>query len=180
MSHANSGAHGGEPARGPADAPEIHPAPSARQRLLLALAVMVFVLWIGYLGLLAGTTKGGVILSRPQLLVSNHVVIARLSGKDHPEAKATVEEDVWSGEPAAKRQAGTSLVVVDLPGLGPTQGWEGPGLYILALTQQKDGTLRVTPTPPSPGYPGDRGHIYPADAKTRQQLQAIERQYQRE
>src|SRR5437868_5381758 len=92
---------GGTPPGPPLPAPR--PAPSARRRALLALTVTLFLLWIGYLALLASTTTRPVVLSRPQFLVSNLLVIAELTGvPERPDPTANVTEVVWAGDPTAK------------------------------------------------------------------------------
>ena len=46
----------------------------------LAVAAVLFVGWIGYLGFLVRTTRHPIVLSRPQFLVSQKDVIATYKG----------------------------------------------------------------------------------------------------
>jgi len=185
MSNSETAASTGQETGRPAPE-ETHPAPSPRRRVVLALTVTAFLLWIGYLAFLAASTIHPVVLSRPQLLVSNLIVIAQLTGAEHPDATASVEQVVWSGEPAALAKAKASIKIENLERVSKERGWEGPGEYILALTQLRDGTLRVTPIPPSPGYPANkeqqanRVRIYLATPSARQQLADVEQQYHRQ
>jgi hypothetical protein len=160
--------------------PKPRPLPSARRRAVLAVAVLAFVLWIGYLALLAGTTTADtVVLSRPQLLISNLIVIADVSGGEHPEAVVAVKEVIWADDPDLKTMTG-KLTIVNLKSIGVGPSWTGPGEYILPLTQGADG-WHVTPVPPSPGYPAsiaqqaERVRIYLATHGVRRQLAEIVR-----
>lgn len=132
--------------------------------LRLVLAVLLFAGWVGYLAYLAATTRNPIVLSRPQFLVSQMDVIARIEAPP----QATVEEIHWPDKTDLK--PGDVLTVTNL---ADCQGWAGPGSYILALSRDgKD--YRVAPTPPSPGY--DRSgppRIYPLTKETRHQLDSI-------
>ena len=155
---------------------------AARIRLLLAAGL--FLAWIGWLAYLAATTTHPVVLSRPQFLVANLHVIADLKGgAEHPDAEVTVRQAGGPGADPQREKPGSRLTVADLPRIGPGQGWDGPGEYILALTRRPDGTYMVTPLPPSPGYPPESPHvpanrlrIYKATPPAREQLQAIQGQ----
>jgi hypothetical protein len=120
-----------------------HPTPSPRRRMLLALAVAVFLLWLGYLAYLAATTAHPVVLSRPQLLVSNLVVIAELSGTaKHPDAKAGVKvrEVFWTTSLAAKPLVNAKI---SIPEFGPdpiaqaiaAHGLTSPGAALPVIPQ---------------------------------------------
>jgi hypothetical protein len=148
-------------------------------RTRLALAAVLFVAWIGYLAVLAWTTSRPVVLSRPQFLVANLYVIAELPGSDRPAADVTVREAGGPGVDRDKVKPGGRVKVINLPEVGPAQGWHGAGEYILPLSKRQDGTFQVTPIPPSPGFAADAGRaerlrIYPATRETRAQLRQLE------
>jgi hypothetical protein len=161
--------------------PEVRPAPPPRRRLALAATILAFVLWIGFLTFLAATSSHPVVLSRPQFLVSNLIVLAHVSGTDHPEPTVEVLQVVWPREPEAGVKASAKLTIEDLK---LARGWEGAGEYLLALTRQA-GATKVTAVPASPGFPAsaaqqaDRLRIYRDTPNTRQQLAEIETQYRR-
>jgi len=173
-----------EETRGPAS-PVVHPAPSPRQRIVLAVAVTAFLLWLGYLGFLAVATGHPIVLSRPQILASNLIVLAQLTGEgDHPNALVKVEQVIWPKAPP--ELAKKTILVKNLEQISGDQGWNGAGEYILALTSHPSGPFGVTPIPPSPGFAAtarpqaDRLRIYPAEPSALEQLADIQRQFQRE
>jgi hypothetical protein len=162
--------------------PELRPAPSPRRRLALAATILAFMLWIGFLTFLAATTSHPVVLSRPQFLVSNLIVIAHVEGREYPEPAVEVLQVVWPSEREAGLKAPTKLTIDNVK---LSRGWEGPGEYVLALTRQASVT-KVTPVPPSPGFPAnaaqqaDRLRIYRDTPNIRQQLTEIETQFRRQ
>jgi hypothetical protein len=167
-----------------APAPLARPAPSPRQRAVLALLVMLFVGWLGYLALLAYTTRQPIVLSRPQLLVSNAIVIADLTGGgEHPDGTATVREVVWAGDPAAKDRLKDKVRIANLERANADRGWQGSGAYILPLTELRDHNYRLTALPAPPGFPAipeelaQRVRIYPLTPSTQRQLDDIVRQF---
>jgi hypothetical protein len=95
-------------------------------------------------------------------------------------ALPVVADDVAAGG-AYPLKEGAVIEVINLPLVGPAQGWEPETStrYILPLTRRGDGTFLVTPTPPSPGYPAagiseaDRLRIYPDNPRTLGQLRQI-------
>lgn len=121
--------------------------------LRLAAAVILFAAWIGWLAYLVYNREQGMVLSRPQFLVSTLDVIADVDDDEEKRARpqVTIRAVHWpKGE--SERLAGKQLMVADLPQLGEKQGWQGPGRYILALQKVK-GSYQVARIPPSPGYP---------------------------
>lgn len=157
--------------------------------LRLVLASVLFAGWIGYLAYLVRTASKPVVLSRPQLLVADLAVIARI---DDPESKkAVVEEVPWVRDGAAPK-VGATIIVHNLdqchrlpqededPASVPSD-WTGPGRYILPLHRLKEeGGYVVERVPPSPGYPPSRvlsdgaARIYPVTPQTRDQLERLQ------
>jgi hypothetical protein len=156
-----------------------------RSRLQLAVAATLFVGWLSWLVYLAATGTDDVVLSRPQFLVANVHVLAKLDGKDGPNTEAIVEEVLyWNVRDQAKPRPGEKIKIVNLTECAD-QGWTAPGPYILALMTEK-GAYRVAPTPRTPGYPYGRNtpanrpgppRIYPSTPSRIQQLKAIEKSY---
>lgn len=103
-------------------------------RLRLAVAAFLFLGWIGYLVFLVVRTREPVILSRPQLLHSDLVVLAEIkeiNGK--PQAEVTVRDTLWSGQPSRNPKAQETLWLPELADCGKDEGWRGPGEYLLFL-----------------------------------------------
>jgi hypothetical protein len=127
--------------------------------LVFAAALVVFLGWLGWLAYLAIQARAEVVLSRPQLLVSNLDVIADV-GKT-----VKIEEVHWPDT-----EEGRKGQTIEVTNLSACDGWIGPGRYILPLTPDgKD--WRVTQTPRSPGYSGTaKPRIYPVTPETLRQL----------
>jgi hypothetical protein len=147
-------------------------------RVRLAVCALLFLGWIGWLVYLSATTSRPVVLSRPQFLAADLYVLAEVhagpKGPDAPDAEVTVREIVWPGP--GMDLAGRPLVIPNLPQSGPKQGWNGPGEYILPLTQKKQKgreVYQVTPIPRSPGYSRHETPIYPANATARRELKDL-------
>lgn len=141
-------------------------------RLRLALTVLLFAGWLGYLAYLAATTTHPIVLSRPQFLMSTFDVVAQVDAEDHlPAPKVTIQEVSWPAGEQSKWAGKT----VEVTNLHQAVGWQGPGEYILPLIPVGN-AYQVAPTPPSPGYPGRQlsvYHIYPRTAETMRQLHSI-------
>src|SRR5262245_50780832 len=88
--------------------------PAARVRL--AIAVVFFMAWLGWLGYLVLTTGGKhqVILSRPQFLISELDLIAQVDQINQGATPVTVQEVHWPVEARAKCPPGTRLTVTNL------------------------------------------------------------------
>ena len=61
-----------------------------------------------------------------------------------------VLEVVWTVDEADAKLVGSELTIQELDLVGPKQGWEGPGDYIVPLVKPK-AEYRIAPIPPSPG-----------------------------
>src|SRR5262245_999175 len=124
-------------------------------KVWLMIPAAAFAAWIGWLVYLAATTTRPVVLSRPQFLAADLYVLADLhptaAKAGAPAEEATVRHVVW---PADKGQVGERIVVKNLPECDRSQGWAGPGEYILALSRlrENNGVYQVTPLPRSPGF----------------------------
>ena len=140
----------------------------------LALAVVLFVSWVGYLGYLAATTRppANGILSRPQFLVSQLDVIARVEEPEGQPPRVTVEKVHWPQDDEARQLVGKQIEVLDL---AKSDGWVGPNTYILPLTRAGKETYRVAPIPRSPGFERHQTRIYLATPQTRYQLDTIQK-----
>ena len=148
--------------------------PAAR----LALAAVLFVAWLGWLGYLVVTAAHPIVLSRPQFLMSDLDVIARLNGDaEHPESLVRVDSTFWSRSPTLKVD-GQEIRIDNLSHVDKDHGWQGPGLYILPLVNKGSDYL-VASLPRSPGFePVLRDatpRIYLRNVQTLNQLEAIRR-----
>ena len=145
---------------------------------LLAAAAGLFAAWIGYLAFLALTASHPVVLSRPQLLVADLYVTARLSAKEgKPAPEVTIDKTLWTRDEKDALPSGTQVTVANLADCGAEQGWQGEGVYVLPLvkSEAKD-RYRVAQIPLSPGFAPDTAHrlrIYPATDEVLRQVDEI-------
>lgn len=150
-----------------------------RGKIRLAIAVCLFLAWLGYLVYLVAVTRDPVILSRPQFLVSNLYVLAELTAdEEHPDTQAKVREVRWAADEGDKKLLGVALTIQKLDKCGEAQGWRGPGVYIVPLSKFRDGSYHLTETPPSPGFspnsrPEYRYRIYSATEDSLRQLDQL-------
>lgn len=148
-------------------------------RVRLAVAAILFCGWLGWLGYLAFTATDPVVLSRPQFVMANIHVLARLSGDEkHPDTTVTIEKVLWPADKQEDLTAGAKLKLSDLAEYGPGQGWNGPGEYLLPLTRTPSGAYAVTVVPLSPGFNPKtmdfRRRIYRASPQVLSQLEQIQ------
>jgi hypothetical protein len=143
------------------------------RRLWVVVTGVGFLAWLGWLAYLAATTTRPIVLSRPQFIVSELDVIAQLEEKaGRPSPRASVKQIHWP-QKAADKFLDQTITVSNLP---RAQGWQGPGLYILALVP--DGQdYKIAPVPASPGFDPNRKaeepRIYLWNHQTRAQLESI-------
>jgi hypothetical protein len=144
----------------------------------LVIAAGLFVAWLGWLVYLVTQTQHPVILSRPQFLVADLYITARLERAEDgkPAAKVTTEETLWAANEKDKLPPGTEIMIANLPDC--EQGWEGPAVYLLPLVKSDADTYRIAPVPAAPRNPGftDKAHqlrIYLANDEARRQVREI-------
>jgi hypothetical protein len=120
-------------------------------RARLVVSAALFVAWLGYLALLVSMSRHTIVLSRPQFLVADLCVAAELTGDRVPSDKTTVNAVFWSAFAGADNLVGKTIHVRNLPDTA-TQGYETPGLYILALERRGGDDFAVVHVPPSPSF----------------------------
>jgi hypothetical protein len=149
-------------------------------KLLVMIAGCALVSWLGYLAYLAGHRQTNY-LSRPQFLVANFCVIAELASEDgHPKAEIKIIKVRWaSSEAEGQKLVGKTIAVKDLEKCQHSNGWQGPGTYIITMTKlEHDADFSLAQIPPSPGFRrNEETHnylrIYPADSDGIEQLEAL-------
>jgi hypothetical protein len=123
---------------------------SAKTRLIVAAGL--FIAWIGWLTYLVVRTRNPVILSHPQFLVADVIVVAQLTGDDKPDRQIKVIEVLWSND-KSKPAKDDELDVIFLEDCtSKYHGWEGRGEYLVPLKKKGD-VYTLQEIPPSPGYP---------------------------
>lgn len=124
------------------------------------LACCLFVSWMGYLIFLAATTSKPIVLSRPQLLVSEVDVLAEVEAIDKP---VVIKKVLIARDKDANLLPGKELRIANLGDCRrlPFKGekleqvpldWQGPGTYLLPLRKSNGGYVVVV-VPASAGYP---------------------------
>lgn len=130
-------------------------------RARVVVAACLFLGWLGYLAYLVAVTRDLIVVSRPQILVAEVGVVARIEESvDGTKRTAKVIEVLWPKEESVL--AGATLELNDLIDLGRDEGWTGTGEYLLALSRLREGKTtryQLTPLPPMPGL----GRTYAAD-----------------
>ena len=124
-------------------------------RARLAAAACLFTGWLLFLLYLVIVTRDAIVVSRPQILVSQLGVRAQIDADDgRPVKSVTVLEVLWPN--AVKAELTEKVIELhDLPDLGEAQGWTGPGVYLLALNRapgEKETAYYLTPLPVMPGF----------------------------
>jgi hypothetical protein len=126
----------------------------------LAVSAGLFLAWIGFLFYLVVRTRDPVILSRPQFLVSNLVVLAEVKeDKGRPAPNIKIKEVLRSADPSDQSLAGTEIQVEDLADCLKPQGWDGAQTYIVPLVKRKEDQAAVYQVTPLPVVPGYRPHF---------------------
>ena len=120
----------------------------------LVVSAALFVGWIGFLAVLVAVTRDPVILSRPQILVSNLCVLAKIDERGGQAAPSVLVTKVpWSADDDKSLETQT-LTLSDLADLERAQGWAGAGEYLLPLTKRQLGNNAVYELTPIPAMPG--------------------------
>jgi hypothetical protein len=146
-------------------------------RFFLLYTSALFVIWIGCLGYLAvthGHWKEDLterVLSRPQFLISQLDIIAKL---DSPNDSEIGVGKVVNNRTGKDIDPGQQLTIKNL---SECEGWKGPGEYILPLVKAdaEGKTYRVAEVPRSPGSKTLPPRIYKLTPETSAQLNQIEK-----
>jgi hypothetical protein len=122
-------------------------------RARVTVAAALFLAWLGYLLYLVLASRHTIVLSRPQLLAADLVVLAEVADDDGKPATHVKVLDVFR-RPADRKLINQELVVRNLPDAA-RQGYIGPGKYILPLgpvVQAKHAVADIEQVPPNPGF----------------------------
>jgi hypothetical protein len=131
------------------------------------------------LGYLVAVTRDLVVVARPQILMADLCVLAKIdeeAGRAAP--RATITRVLWSAQ-EAPALAGATIELTELSDLEAPHGWAGAGEYLLALSAFRTGQetrYALTPLPPTPGDLPTREHesrIYRATDEALRQLREI-------
>ena len=121
----------------------------------IAVAALLLVAWLGYLFVLVAMSRDPVILSRPQILVSNLCVLAKIDEHEGgPNPRVHVTRVLWAAGDD-KQLEGRELLLEDLVDVCKEQGWAGANDYLIPLSARKIGqevVYEVTPLPQMPGF----------------------------
>lgn len=156
----------------------------------LAVTAALFLAWLGYLAFLALTTRDVVVLSRPQLAVSQLDVIAKRTGTDAFQVTEVLyphdadKQAEWKDKTITVTNIAKCQLYSAKNGGQPVPPDAGAS-YLLPLQStpgEEPGRFEVVPIPPSPGYSGDAHglgpaagppRIYPADPEVIRQYHTI-------
>src|SRR5438132_6194535 len=120
-------------------------------RARLAIAVLAFAAWVGWLGYQAWSRgRDYPVLSHSQFLVSTLDVIAdvKATPDERPDPAVTVREVHWPA--SAADLVGKTITVTNL---SSSFGYRGPAEYILPLVRgEASDEYRVAGLPRSPGF----------------------------
>src|SRR5437764_4672079 len=95
------------------------PSDMTRRPALLLAAAVLLAAWIGYIAYLALTTSHPTVLSRPQFLVADLWVIARVESLEKP---VTIVEVVYARPGVEKPDQGAAIPVANLAQC--KEGWK--------------------------------------------------------
>lgn len=141
----------------------------------LLIAISLFLGWMGFLALQVRNTTRGVDgkplrLSSPQFLLSEMDII----GEEISPGKIKIQKILFSSLDQATPKIAD---VVQIKNLEQARGYSSMEknwlIPIRSLDQGK--TLEVMPIPPSPGFSGDKGRIYPSSPGILAQYDKIRR-----
>ncbi len=141
--------------------------------LALAIAALLFVGWMIFLGTQALRKSNPVVVSRAQLMVSQYEVEVDLeSPPTGPEPqKVKVLSVLYKSDDSPPSGE------ITVTNLGDTQGFTGPGAYLLPLVKHGD-RYEVAGYPDDPGFVPDpkkplKPRIYPLTDEVRRQHRQI-------
>ena len=150
-----------------------------RRKILLLSTLVLFVGWLAYLILLGlshhppWTQEHPTVISRPQILVSQLIVVAHLDGEGAPKEELKVTQVLFSTVDKAGINEGETIRVPNLPSC--TKNWSGAGEYLVPLEMGNENGYVVTSIPRSPGFNVLGSHAQPLIYRWTQE---IEEQFQ--
>lgn len=139
--------------------------------LVLALAALLFIGWMIFLGSQALRKSKPVVVSRAQLLVSQYEVEVDLQSPPSEAAKLQVVSVLYKADDSPPSGE------ITVTNLGQTEGYAGPGAYLLPLVRHGN-TYEVPGYPDDPGFVPDpkkplKPRIYPLTDEVRRQHRQI-------
>jgi hypothetical protein len=147
----------------------------ALRKALLALAVVLFVGWMAYLIHLALTHRHHedsahpTVLSRPQFLVSQVVVVAHFESEEEDlKDGLLIDRVLYPAKESESLKKGAKLNVLNLSQCAGN--WSGPGDYLVPLQKAPGDAFIVTSIPRSPGFGLMRPLIYRWTTETEDQF----------
>jgi hypothetical protein len=149
-----------------------------RAKLRLAIAILLFGGWLGFLAYLALLKANPVVVSRWQMMAATHAVVAQitLDSDGRPKVTAHVEQ-VFPEASHDGPAVGQDLELPGLPKAHLPSGkpfTAGEGRYLIPLTKEAGNQFRVVALPPSPGYDfSSRLLIYPWTPDVERQVREL-------
>jgi hypothetical protein len=147
-----------------------------RRKILLYLAIVLFVGWLAYLIHLGlshhppWAQEHPTVISRPQILVSQLIVVAHLDGEESPNEVLKVTQVLFPSVEKAGIKEGEKIRVLNMPSC--TKNWSGAGDYLVPLDKGNDTGFVVTSIPRSPGFNVLGAHAQPLIYRWTQEIEA--------
>jgi hypothetical protein len=120
---------------------------------VLAVAALLFVGWVTWLGVQALRDRRPVVVSRAQLAVSQYDVEVELAANPDGTLPASVRVTRvrWSADDRKPAEG----EMINVRNLGKAQGYQDPGMYLLPLVRFKDkaAEFELAGLPLDPGNP---------------------------
>jgi hypothetical protein len=142
-----------------------------RRKVWLALAAALFAGWMIYLLQLALRHRHDIVVSRPQIMVAEVIVVAWVEDPDNPTVEIEKILDPTEGYKGPAIEPGKAITVRNLAKCDGIQ--PGSRTYILPLEADGDDGFKVVPIPRSPGYGPGAPRVYLDGAETRHQVDHI-------
>jgi len=149
-----------------------------RAKLRLAIAILLFVGWLGFLAYLALLKANPVVVSRWQMMAATHAIVAQitLDSDGRPKEIAHVEQ-VFPEKSQDGPAIGQDLELSGLPKAHLPSGKPfaaGERRYLIPLTKEAGNQFHVVALPPSPGYDfSSRLLIYPWTPDVERQVREL-------
>jgi len=123
-------------------------------RLRLAIATLLLVGWLGYLGFLVIFERNPIVVSRSQVMASTQFILADVTinpADGLPNKMVTVVNDLRPLGQSLEGKQVTVWNIKDARVAGTKDGFRSPGPYLLMLTKNSTDGFDLTPPPRAPG-----------------------------